>query len=261
MNTFPSFLVRWAFPVLLSAWIAPCNAQGTDGGLTSDFNKLSPKERSKIAAKETREAAADSGYQHLMQQADEAFRAGRYEDALSAFEKARTQRPYNVYPKVKIQDLQALIKRRDQELSEQRSAPAADPPGAAKIGTGTPLTPASSAADMDTAPAGPSLVGQQVLPPRPVENTPQPAARMTSPGIPPASSGSRAAPAPDAEEKPATLGERVYLEAGATVTERTVADEGRLVVYKKVVHPWGQTFHFKDGLAISEREWNERFNP
>ena len=61
-------------------------------------------------------------------------------------------------------------------------------------------------------------------------------------------------------EKPTTIGERVYMEAGATVIERTVEDEGRNVVYKKVVHPWGQTFHFKDGLAISEREWKGRFN-
>jgi len=66
--------------------------------------------------------------------------------------------------------------------------------------------------------------------------------------------------APVPEEKPSTLGERVYIEAGAVVTERTVDDEGKAVTYRKVVHSWGQTYYFKEGLAISQYQWDKRFS-
>ena len=75
-----------------------------------------------------------------MKQADAAFRAGRYEDALAAFHEARSIRPYNVYPKVKIQDLQALIKKQDEERVGQTPVvpPPADPPGPAVVATPSP---------------------------------------------------------------------------------------------------------------------------
>lgn len=258
MNTFSPALVRLAFLVIVSAWTAPCTAQETDG-LTSDFDKLSPKERSKIAAKETREAAADSGYQVLMQRADVAFRAGRYEDALSIFEKARVLRPYNVYPKVKIQDLQALIKRRDRELSEQKSKAA---PPAAPVEVAAPAPPVTPmTAPPPSAPGPPKAASEQPIPPASTEGRGDPAPEKASPPSFSSFGTARPAPPPEVEAEPATLGERIYMEAGATVIERTVEDEGRPVVYKKVVHPWGRTFYFKDGLAISEQAWNNRFNP
>ena len=137
MNFRPALLVRVVCLLLAPGWTVPCVAQGGDGSLTGDFKKLSPKERSKIAARETHEAAADSGYQDIMKQADAAFRAGRYEDALAAFHEARSIRPYNVYPKVKIQDLQALIKKQDEERVGQTPVvpPPADPPGPAVVAT------------------------------------------------------------------------------------------------------------------------------
>ena len=64
-----------------------------------------------------------------------------------------------------------------------------------------------------------------------------------------------------AASPPLILGERVFMEANSVVTERVVEDDGRAVVYRKVVHTSGQVFHFKDGLAVPERVWNERFAP
>lgn len=260
MNTCFTFLVRVGFLVLAAMWAAPCAAQGKDGSLTTDFKKLSPKERSKIAAQETEAAAMDSGYQDIMQQADVAFRAGRYEDALAAFQHARTLRPYNVYPKVKIQDLQALIKQRDQERAAQKPEP---PPAATPEQTEAPkpaaTAPPVTPPPVETGPAPPEAtpVEQDTPAPLPVEKKQVPAPGSTP--LPHATPSDRTRPTPAGDPKPASIGERVYMEAGATVTERTVADEGRPVVYKKVVHSWGPTFYFKDGLAISEREWKDRF--
>ena len=44
--------------------------------------------------------------------------------------------------------------------------------------------------------------------------------------------------------------ERMYVEGRATVLERKLNRNGRVEVYRKVTHPWGQ---------ISEREWAEVF--
>ena len=56
-----------------------------------------------------------------------------------------------------------------------------------------------------------------------------------------------------------TEGEREYMEGNAKVLEITVAEHKHLVVYKKVRHPWGQVFFFKDGASVGQRVWQARF--
>ncbi|HMN04907.1 MAG TPA: hypothetical protein PKD45_04200 [Flavobacteriales bacterium] len=217
-----------------------CLAQGKDKSLTKEFDKLSAKERSRIAARETAEADSDSTYQRLMRKGDELFRAGSYDEALSVFGEARALRPYNVYPKVKMEDLQALIRKRDGEARREAAPVAAEmvPPEEVPAPVvGTPAPPPPVAAPPATA------VTPAVAP---------------SPGRPPVGVV-HPAPAPAPPPPPPALGERVYLEGGAVVTERTVEDDGKMVIYKKVAHNWGQTFYFKEGSSIPERQWKERF--
>ena len=258
MNALSAILVRTLIFVVFIAQGGYCASQRTDESLTKDFKKLSAKERTKIAERETKEAAEDSGYQNLMRNADIAFQAGRYQEALATFEQARTLRPYNVYPKVKIQDLQALIKKQDLEkagplpplepVKDTTELPAKAPPPA--------MTPAHA--------RDPNNVGKaaQPAPPPPTPEAPKPPPAPHRPLIPPGHSET-AEPKPDQlrpqQEGNTAVGERIYMEAGAVVTERTVEDEGRPMVYKKVAHGWGQTFYFKDGHAIPQREWDERF--
>ena len=61
--------------------------------------------------------------------------------------------------------------------------------------------------------------------------------------------------------KPDGLQERSFVEGRAVVLERRVVKEGVEAVYRKVTHPWGQVVHFRDGIAISEREWEAAFGP
>ena len=49
------------------------------------------------------------------------------------------------------------------------------------------------------------------------------------------------------------------MEGNASVLEITVSEDDRMVVYKKVKHPWGQLFYFKDGESIGQRVWLQRF--
>lgn len=268
MNTIAASVVRWACLFLLASVAYAAKAQRDNESLTGDFGKLSAKERSRIAEREVAESAKDTLYQRVMHNADLAFQQGRYQDALAAFQQARKLRPYNVYPKVKIEDLQALIKKQEQEAAKQ-AALAAPPPAPAPVATPDPASP-PKADEPAPAPA------PTPAPPPPPNAPPEKAAAMPAPPPPaptreqpgtipppakpvPAKEPRHAAPNKAAKAAPPP-GERIYKEAGAVVTERTLPDGDHTVTYKRVAHPWGQTFYFKDGRAIPAREWNERFN-
>lgn len=279
MNTSPTAFVRLALVLLLAAASGSVSAQRDSKSLTEDFGKLSAKERARIAEQETREAAADSAFQRVMHSAETTFQQGRYQEALETFQEARKMRPFNVYPKVKIQDLQALIKKKQEEAAKQAQAAPPQPPP-----TQVATAPTPHIEQAETVPVPPPDSPPEATPAAPVEATPPaPEAAPTlsvpvaaepihvapapqaKPDVPPP----QAAPPPEPNRQPAATpveakeiqapGERIYKEAGAVVTERTVPDDGQLVTYKRVVHPWGQTFYFKDGRSISAREWDERF--
>ncbi len=242
MNNPGSILVRAVLVVAMLAMAAEGTGQGRKP-LASGFDRLSAKERTRIAEKETADAAQDTAYQRLMEKGDDEFRAQRYEEALEAYTAARELRPYNVYPKVKIEDLQALIRKRD--MAKPGDAPAQPA-----------HSPAQGSVPGQSPPAAPAAPGAA---PGPVPSIAPPAGRRAQPE-PSREEPTLAAPAPKAGEQPPLMEEhRVYMEAGAVVTERLAVDEGRQVVYKKVAHPWGQTFYFKDGRPIPEREWQARF--
>ncbi len=222
---------------------ADVHAQGDKGSLTEQFPNMSAKERARIAAKEGEDAIKDKSYQAFMQEAEKAFQEGHYESALEQYEKARALRPFNVYPKVKIEDLKAL-------LAKQGSAPAAEPPPEPVIepSTAIPIIP-----DQPTEAVVPQV--EKPVPSALPEQTP----------IIHSEKVERIPPAPQAAETPVELKkaegqiERRYKEGHAFVIERLVTVDGRLVVYKRVFHNWGQVFYFEDGVAVDERVWKARF--
>ncbi|MBS1582494.1 MAG: hypothetical protein JST66_09875 [Bacteroidetes bacterium] len=244
MNTAVPGFVRSLMTGLLLA--AGGEAFAQEGSLTKDFPKLTAKERSRIAAKETEEAAADQAYQTRMQEAERAFQDKRYEDALAAYEQARELRPYNVYPKVKIQDLKALLKRQAEAAPATTAAaePAPQPPSA-------PAEPPPAAPPVVERPAAPPV---QSPPAKPVEH-PAVGGSSRSQVHPP-----RSEPERPPEPPPIAMEERTYREGNAIVVERAVDDGGQRVVYKRVSHTWGQVFYFKDGRSVDERIWKDRFN-
>lgn len=239
MNTaIPGFVRSLVTGLLLAAG---GEALAQEGSLTKDFPKLTAKERSRIAAKEAEEAAADQAYQARMQEAERAFQDKRYEDALTAYEQARELRPYNVYPKVKIEDLKALLKRQA-EAAPATTAAAEPPPPVPSAPAAPPVVERPAVQPMPAPPAKP--VGRPVVvtPPRTQVREPRP--EPERPKDPP----------------PISLEERTYREGNAIVVERAVDDGGQRVVYKRVSHTWGQVFYFKDGLSVDERIWKDRFH-
>lgn len=239
-----------------------------DTSLTREFESLSAKERSRIARKEQVESTNDVEYQAVMAEADELFRQQRYNESLERFRVARTMRPYNVYPKVKIQDLTALIARRDEAMATQESVTT----GTAVITpVASPEHPEVTVSSADTPKEGlseplPVVVEQAPREVEPVRKAPGPIVREPDPPVKERVVERRQPRTPPVEMSSAPpvsgldgVSERVYKEGRAVVRERTMVVEGKAVVYRQVTHPWGETVHFKDGIAVPPRTWEESY--
>jgi hypothetical protein len=225
--------------ICLGLWLIGPAVGQKDESLTRDFAKLNAKERSRLAEQEAQDATADTAYQGMMARAETAFKNGAYEEARQGFTEARERRPLNVYPKVKLEDLDALIAKRAAEKEVQTEVLIAAspvviaPPDTARapVTYGVTSTMTAPVTEPKVTPPDPAPIG-------PVRTERKPAVD----------------PAPDLVE-----GERTYMEGKAKVLEITVIEGKRSVSYKKVQHPWGQIFYFQDGDSIGERVWRERF--
>jgi hypothetical protein len=243
---------------------------GQDTSLTKEFSKLSARERSRIAREEEDKAAQDKAYQTVMEEAEALFRQQRYEESLEKYKDARTLRPFNVYPKVKIQDLQALLDRRAAEEAAaaphpqlvQETAPDPTPvPGSPPVES--PPMPLVEPVTVSPAPRPDPAPPYQPPAPQPVpREEPAPVRpakeRPVVDAAPPAPAPVRVAesrPEPVEEEEY----ERIIREGRAVVIERRVLRDGRAVTFRKVTHPWGEVVHFRDGIAIPARTWDEEF--
>jgi hypothetical protein len=199
----------------------------------------------------------DPVFQALMSEAEQLFQQKNYDDALAVFKQARQARPYNVHPKVKIHDLEVLIKARNEAPSARASGN--DPMIAAAIPT-PPVEPLSLP-QMERTATKPDVVTEaenrtpiterKPLPVQPRETPPNSERSGTSPG--------HVAASPAPAHPSLQRGERIYKEAGAVVIERTFEEDGRLVTYRKVIPPWGPPVHFKDGTPITIHGWEEVF--
>lgn len=215
-----------------------------DSSLTDEFGHLSAKERARIAKKEQEDAAKDVRYQEVMATAEGHFRERRYDEALADYQVARGMRPLNVYPKVKIQDLQALIAKREAARADSLAAHVPVVNHTPEV-LATDTIPVTNVVRAE-APALAVEEQRALVPPE------RPQALPAEP---------RSAEPLESEPIPSEgLHERTYVEGRAIVLERKLVRDGRMEVYRKVTHPWGQVVHFRDGATISERHWNEVFH-
>ncbi len=247
-------LLRTFLVAALLGGAADAGAQ-VDTSLTKEFAGMSAKERTRVAKQETEDAARDPAYQAVMQEAETLFAGQRYDEALERFKEARRMRPLNVYPKVKIKDLEALIAKRDAERP-------AEPPVEPTVPAPTPVVVVPMPAPEPTRPEPVKVEPPKVDPsPRPVVTpTPAPVVR-TAPVERPAPVVNTTPTVPDSTKAslPDGTHERIYKEGRAVVQERRVVADGQETVYRKVTHPWGDVVYFKDGLAVPARVWAEVF--
>ena len=169
-----------------------------------------------------------------------------------------------MYPKVKIQDVQALIKKRDEEKARTMDVPVADPgpvvetppvivppvkateavssPVMTKTAEPLPLEPL-----VEPAKPAPKVEPQAPAPPKPLP--------LVKTAPPPARSAEEAPPIEQRPQLPDGTRENRYREGNADVIERVVTAAGRSTIYKRVENKWGQVFYFEDGLPIDARVW------
>ena len=257
MNSFnlaSSHLQSWAggrfrtlLPALMLAFTATAQT-GEKGSLSAEFEKMSPKERARVAREEQAASSSDPAYLAAMAQGETNFRNGDLDAAMVNYEDARRLRPLNVYPKVKIEDLRVLIRKREEELlAAKDSAP--DPP----------RTPEPVVVIADERPIGKTEAATiKVVP---VEQPASQMAKRVDPVAKPKTTEIReAGPANTPVQKlPDGSTENRYKQGNAEVTQITVTNNGRTTVYKRVAHKWGQVYWFQDGQAIDGRVWVERF--
>ncbi len=224
-----------------------------DSSLTEEFSKLSAKQRSKIALQEQDDAAKDPEFIALMKRGEELFKFRRYDEALTVYKQARRKRPYNVHPKVKIQDLEAYIKERDRAATEPVVKPPEKDPGSADQ---TYAVPAATPLIMATPEVDPMAADQ----PRSKAASPS---KQIPPSDAPQIKGSvpivALIPAGHATSSVLNQGERIFKEGGAVVTERMLKEYGRKVIYRKVDRPGTRPIHFRDGIPITVRAWDDVF--
>jgi hypothetical protein len=216
-----------------------------DSSLTQEFAKLSAKERARIAAQEDQDAKADTAFQARMKQAELSFQQGAFPNALDLYRQARSMRPYNVHPKVKIQDLEALVAR--QQAAEPLPAPVTviEPPERTGLPSSTVLPTAAQPAVVD--PSLPRTDPALVLPAPPKEVTEPPKAALAQEAALPSP--------PDVDGTQ----ERTFREGRAVVLERQVVKDGHASIWRMVTHPWGEVVYFKDGDPVPARTWKEQF--
>lgn len=240
------------FPFLFAAALltapATSNAQ-------KDFSSMSSRQRIQVAEQEQMEAAVDTDFQNLMEQGHEFFQEKHYLKAVRTYEKARDKRPYNVYPKVKIADIELSMKdtldllkeEEKKELAEQRKRP-------------DRAKPEEERADESREERLEKLDNWEE---KERERLKREREKQTDKPNPPAgrSGGDVKRVSLEeyqkelAEKYPSGITESTSTEGNKTIVKRIVVREGKGNEFKRVEHNWGGVFYFKNGDAVTERVW------
>lgn len=222
-----------------------------------EFADLSSKERISIAKQEEANAKNDAEFQLMMVAGHDFFKAKHYLKAIRKYEEAQAKRPYNVYPKVIISDIELSMKDTLATLraAEQQVKETPPPPAPAKVAPEEkkPESSADRIQKMDEWEEAERRKRQKER--EKSEKKPDPVSNE--------SNGDVAKLSMDdfqkdlGEKYPSGLTEEITKEGNRTTTTRVIVADGKGNEYKKVVHNWGGVFYFKNGEAITERVWTK----
>ena len=229
------------------------------------WSKLTPKQKIKIAKKEQREARKDPEYLKLMEEGKMFFRQKEYDKALEKYNEAHNRRPNNVYPLVMMEDIEAA---RGLITGESRpeTLPEAVPPQ--KEIVQPEIIPAEIPAEKPDAGEvnenkeemkKPEQENKGEIVDKTPENIEKEISReqkqMTEEKQPPT------VEKPEVPEPVKYKNDGVYRETlkegNATVYQVTVVSKGVATVIRKVVHPWGAVYYFKDKSDITRQEYEK----
>lgn len=231
-----------------------------------DFAELSSRERINLAEKEEKEAAHDAEFQGVMQKGHELFKEKHYLKAIHTYEEAQELRPYNVYPKVIIADIELSMKDTLQTLRAAEKNNLEQTPQKPKVKPEKEKETETPDRDEETKEERIEKINEWEQDVR--EKRERQRAREAEKEKQRQTADTRMdgdvkrLSAEDfqkelAEKYPRGITETVSKEGNKTIVKRIVVAEGIGNEYKKVVHNWGGVFYFKNGDAVTERVWKQ----
>ena len=251
------------------------------------FEELSHEERMQVAEKEALEAPSDEKFQSLMDKGYQHFIDKEYDAAIRYFEEAKEQRPYNVYPRVNIRDVELAMGKRKKDEMKQDEQQAYRPPVSAKPwggvvedkshedGKAEPIpAPKENEEVVDNTPKKEPItkpepketskpeVKEEKKPKVVKEEQPKVIKKETKPQFEPKESLSVEEQRKQlAQEYPVGVTEEKFKEGNAQVIRRVVVRGENADDFRQVKQPWGATYYFKNGQSISERIWKAEAFP
>jgi len=260
------------------------------------FATLPARDKTRLAQEEELASEQDGNFQSLMMKGMDYFESDRFEEALSSFEEAGNARPLNVYPPVMIEDVKLAMemyiepeKKEEPKKEEPKKTDPADNMTAdervaimyakemAKVNKGTPPKPkekdpvkealknevkrdaegliifeseqkkeAEKAVKEETKPA---LVQEHVSPKE--SSKPTETVKKNSPKTEKELQAELGAAYPDG------ITEKILMEGKKEVTQRIVVKNRSGNDYRRVKHPWGGVFYFKNNTSVTQRVWDE----
>ncbi|MCA1762089.1 MAG: tetratricopeptide repeat protein [Cryomorphaceae bacterium] len=230
-----------------------------------DFADLSSKERISIAEKEAKESKSDAVFQELMQEAHVFFEQKKYLKAIHKYEEAQERRPYNVYPKVIIADIELSMKdtlevlraAEKQEEAEKEQKPLK--PKKEEPEPPEPEEPEETREErlekLDNWEEKERERRARERAAREKKESEKPSVRADGGDV---AVGSIADFQKDLAEKyPNGITEKTEKQGNKTVVTRIIVANNKGNEYKKVTHDWGGVFYFKNGDAVTERVWKQ----
>ncbi|MFT4660155.1 MAG: hypothetical protein ACI8XB_000413 [Patiriisocius sp.] len=233
------------------------------------YGSSSGKMKAKEAKKEAKAAKNDTAYQSLMDEGHELFSDNQFEEAIEKYETASNKRPINVYPRVKIADVQLAMLNYVEEVEEPEITESEVPEITESEVPETPeLKPEEDTTQADRVAAAYREEEKKIidsLPPAPKFDEPQVAEVGLAVGnIPAVVVKEEEVPKMTVEEfseeladsYPDGITEEILNENGKKITRRVVVKNGKGSDYRKVEHRWGGVFYFKNDEAIAAHTWN-----
>ncbi len=220
-----------------------------------EFSKMSAKQRIAIADKEQVEAATDATFQNHMQLGHDLFREKHYLKAIRAYESAQSKRPYNVYPKVKISDIEMSMK---DTLAVLRKAEAEQQPNMrqkeeAQAPPKTDMVDESKEERMQR--LNEWEQNERSRREKEREKAEKAPEQVSQQGGDVVKLSLEDYQKELAEKYPSGITEEQLTEGNKTVIRRIVVREGKGDEYRRVEHNWGGVFYFKNGEAVTDRVW------
>lgn len=220
-----------------------------------DFSNLSSRQRIAIAEKEQVEAATDTQFQEYMDKGHDLFKDKHYLKAIRSYEKAQDQRPYNVYPKVKITDIELsmkdtleILRAAEQKDLESQERQKADPsPKTPDYNEETQEERIQKIDDWER------KERERRMAERERKNSPRDEVQSTGGDV--QQIGLEEYQIQLAKKYPSGVTEETFTEGNKTIVKRVVVRDGKGNEYKRVEHSWGGVFFFKNGDAVTDRVW------